>query len=434
MSNAVENLNPATANQEFLFELMRQALAAVSAEVCLPRHLPQIDSQTEIIVLGAGKAAAAMAAVVERHYAGPCRGVVVTRYGHSVPTRQIRVLEAAHPLPDQASIDAAQQLLAQLDGINEHHVVIGLWSGGGSALLSLPAPGLSLADKQAVQRQLLLSGASIGEINRVRRQFSAIKGGHLALACYPARVYNYVLSDVPGDDAALVASGPMYADDSDIQTVQAILQRYQIQLNPALSDYLRQPRLAKPRADDERLRQLKTVLIANAQSALQAAANWAQQQGLACHILGSELEGEAQSMAKVHAAIVRQVLRYQQPFQAPCLILSGGEASVRVSGNGRGGRNAEFLLSLMLALRGQAGVYALAIDTDGIDGSEDNAGAWFGPACWQRAVSLGLDLSDYLDRHDSYSYFQALGNLIVSGPTLTNVNDFRAILILPESA
>lgn len=381
--------------------------------------------------MGAGKAAAAMAQVVEQHYPERCRGVVVTRYGHAVATRTIRVLQAAHPLPDQASLDAAKQLLAEVQGLTPNDVVIGLWSGGGSALLSLPARGLDLFDKQQIQRQLLASGAGISEINTVRRFCSAIKGGQLAQACQPAQLYSFVLSDVPGDNPALVASGPMYPEAVNKATVSAIFRRYQIDLSPAAERWFTDCPWVRPENYDAMPGQLKTVLIANAQTALRAAADWAREMGVNSYILGDDIEGEAQSLAQMHAALIRQILRYQQPFSAPCLILSGGEASVRHDGQGRGGRNSEFMLALQLALKGTAHVYALAVDTDGIDGSGDNAGAWFSPDCWQRAYQAGLDARTYLDQHNSYDYFAQLGNLLVTGPTLTNVNDFRAILIWP---
>lgn len=423
--------NSGLAAIDFLQQVLRQALESVSPANCLPPLLPELTTAASIVVVGAGKAAAAMAQVVEQHYPGRCRGVVVTRYGHAVTTRTIRVLQAAHPVPDQASVDAAQQLLAEVQGLTPNDVVIGLWSGGGSALLSLPATGLDLLDKQQIQRQLLASGAGIAEINTVRRFCSAIKSGHLAQACQPAQLYSFVLSDVPGDNPALVASGPMYPEVITKAAVSAILQRYQISLSPAAERWFANCPACKPQHGDVLSGQLKTVLIAKAQTALQAAAAWARARGVNSYILGDDIEGEAQSLAQMHAALIRQIVRYQQPFSAPCLILSGGEASVRHHGQGRGGRNSEFMLALQLALKGAAHVYALAVDTDGIDGSGDNAGAWFSPACWQRASQAGLDARTHLDRHTSYDYFAQLGNLLVTGPTLTNVNDFRAILIWP---
>lgn len=419
---------------EFLQHLLQQALSAVSPANCLPAHLPDLSDKGSIIVVGAGKAAAAMAQVVEQRYPGRCRGVVVTRYGHAVPTQTIRVLQAAHPVPDQASLDAAQQLLAEVRGLSSDDVVLGLWSGGGSALLSLPAAGLTLSDKQQIQRQLLASGACIQEINTVRRYCSAIKGGQLARACGRAKMLSLVLSDVPGDDPAIVASGPMYPAKLEQATVSAILHRYQIKLSPAARYWFENSQPNAALTDELGCAKLQTSIVANAQTALQAAAEWARRVGVVSYILGDDIEGEAQSLASMHAAIVRQIMRYRQPFAAPCLLLSGGEASVRHQGQGRGGRNTEFLLALQLAFRGEAQVYALAADTDGIDGSGDNAGAWFSPACWQRGAERGLDPRAYLDQHDSYRYFAELGNLLMTGPTLTNVNDFRAILIWPTAA
>jgi hydroxypyruvate reductase len=304
-------------------------------------------------------------------------------------------------------------------------------SGGGSALLSLPAPGITLEEKREINRALLRSGAPIGEMNCVRRHLSAIKGGRLALACYPARVVTLVVSDVPGDDPAVVASGPTVPDGSTARDALAILERYRIPVSAAVRALLLDPDRAAPKPDDPRLARNETVVIATAQAALEAAAAAARQNGITPLILSNSIEGEARDVASVHAAIGRQVLEHGQPLPAPCVILSGGETSVTVRGQGRGGRNAEFLLALAVALAGRAGVHAIACDTDGIDGTEDNAGAFLSPDTLARAAAAGLDPRAMLGDNDGYSLFAALGDLVVTGPTRTNVNDFRALLITP---
>jgi len=414
--------------RQFLSHLFQSALAAVDPAKLIAQHLPP-PPRGRTIVIGAGKAAARMAEAVERHWQGELEGLVVTRYAHGAPTSRIEVVEAGHPVPDEAGMRAATRMLELVQGLTEDDLVLCLMSGGGSALLSLPAPGITAEEKRDINRQLLRSGAPIGEMNRVRRHLSAVKGGRLALACHPARVLTLVVSDVPGDDPAVVASGPTVPDGSSGADALAILQQYDIAVSEAARAVLADPALAAPRPDDPRLARNKTVVIATAQAALDAAAEAARAAGFTPLILSNSIEGEAREVAIVHAAIARQVIEHGQPLQRPCVILSGGETSVTVRGKGRGGRNAEFLLALAIALRGLEGVHAIACDTDGIDGTEDNAGALLGPDTLARAAAGGLDAAAMLRDNDGYSLFAALGDLVVTGPTRTNVNDFRAIVI-----
>jgi hydroxypyruvate reductase len=414
----------------FLLNLFEAALGAVDAGALLAQHLPSAPSG-RTVVIGAGKAAARMAEGVERHWQGELSGLVVTRYAHGAPTRSIEVVEAGHPVPDAAGVEAAERMLALVNGLAEDDLVLCLMSGGGSALLSLPAPGITAQQKRDINRALLRSGAPIGEMNCVRRHLSSIKGGRLALACHPARVVTLIVSDVPGDDPAVVASGPTVPDGSTARDALAILERYAIAVPDAVRAVLLDPARAAPKPDDPRLARNETIVIATAQAALEAAAGAARAAGVTPLILSNSIEGEARDVASVHAAIARQVLEHGQPCASPCVILSGGETSVTVRGQGRGGRNAEFLLALAIALDGRPGVHALACDTDGIDGTEDNAGALAGPDTLARAAASGLDARAMLGDNDGYSLFSALGDLVVTGPTRTNVNDFRAILITP---
>ena len=416
--------------QALLRQLFDSAIEAAHPRHVLADHLPE-DRSGRAIVIGAGKAAAAMAEAIEKVWEGELSGLVVTRYEHHADCRRIEVVEAAHPVPDDAGERVARRVLELVSNLEESDRVIFLLSGGGSSLLALPAEGISLADKQAINKALLRSGAHIGEMNCVRKHLSAIKGGRLARACWPASVYTYAISDVPGDEATVIASGPTVADPTTSAEALAILERYHIEVPANVRAWLEDPRsetlagrsdaLAQPLPAD---RHAAAVLDAAAQAALDA--------GITPLILG-DLEGEAREVAKVHAGIARQVVLHGQPIAAPCVILSGGETTVTVRGNGRGGRNAEFLLALTEALQGLPGVYALAGDTDGIDGSEDNAGALMTPDSFARAEALGLRAADSLADNDGYGYFAALDSLIVTGPTRTNVNDFRAILILPSS-
>ena len=370
-----------------------------------------------------------MARAVEDHWSGPLSGLVVTRYGYGVPCRSIEIVEAAHPVPDVAGETAARRLLHTVGNLTADDMVLSLISGGGSSLLPLPLPGLTLADEQALSRALLASGASIGEMNCVRRHLSAIKGGRLAAACHPARVVNLLLSDVPGDDAANIASGPTVPDPTHCRDALAILRRYAIHVPPQAVEMLESGKCETLKPGDPRLPSIETHLIATPQMSLEAAADTARASGVTPFILGDAIEGEARDVGKTLAGIALQVARRGQPFAAPCVFLSGGETTVTVRGAGRGGRNVEFLLSLALALEGQAGVTALAGDTDGVDGQEEIAGGVITPDTLDRARALGLNPREYLDNNDAHSFFAALGNAVITGPTLTNVNDFRAILI-----
>lgn len=411
-----------------LRDLFDTAVSAVSATHCLPPHLPQ-PPKGRTVVIGAGKAAAAMAQAVEANWKGELSGLVVTRYGHGADCQRIEVVEAAHPVPDAAGQQAAQRMVELVQGLTADDLVLCLISGGGSALLAAPASGITLADKQAVNKALLRSGASIGEMNCVRKHLSSIKGGRLALACAPARVETLLISDIPGDDPTLIASGPTLPDATTCADALAVIDKYGIDVPEAVRRHLKTGAGETPKPGDARFEGHRSHVIATAQHALEAAAAQARALGYEAHILSDSIEGEARDVAEVHAGIVRQIVARNQPFTKPCVILSGGETTVTVRGSGRGGRNAEFLLALGVALDGLPGVHAIACDTDGIDGSEDNAGAILTPDSLARAEALGLKPKQLLDNNDGYGFFDALGDLIVTGPTRTNVNDFRAILI-----
>jgi hydroxypyruvate reductase len=416
--------------RQFLLDLYSSAVAAVSAEKCLPAYLPQPSPGGRTLVIGAGKGAAAMAQVVEQHWRGELSGLVVTRYGHGADCKRIEVVEAAHPVPDEAGRRAAGRIMQMVQGLSENDLVLCLISGGGSALLALPAEGITLEQKQAINKALLKSGAAIGEMNCVRKHLSAIKGGRLALACAPARVITLLISDVPGDDPGIIASGPTLPDATTCADALAILRKYGIEVPENVKRHLESGAGETPKPDDKRFIGNTQQVIATAQHALEAAAQTARAAGITPYILSDDLEGEARDVGQVHAAIAKQVARRGQPFDKPCVLISGGETTVTVRGKGRGGRNAEFLLSLAAALDGCPGIHAIACDTDGIDGSEDNAGALYGPDSIARAAALGLRPRAMLDNNDGYGFFNALGDLVVTGPTRTNVNDFRAVLIL----
>jgi glycerate 2-kinase len=420
------SINP----REFLLDLYATAVDAVSARKCLPAYLPQLASSGRTVVIGAGKGAAAMAQIVEENLSGELSGLVVTRYGHGADCRRIEVVEAAHPVPDEAGRQAARRMLEMVQNLTENDLVLCLISGGGSALLALPADGITLEEKQAVNKALLKSGATISEINCVRKHLSAIKGGRLALACVPARVVTLLISDVPGDDPAIIASGPTLPDASTCADALAILQKFNIPLTDNLAGYLRSGKGETPKPGDPRFFRNTHHIVATAQHALEAAAAKARAMGITPYILSDGIEGEARDIGLMHAALAKQVANYGQPFAKPCVLISGGETTVTVRGDGRGGRNAEFLLSLATALNGTPTIHAIACDTDGIDGSEDNAGARYQPDSIERAIALGLHPLRMLANNDGYGFFSALDDLVVSGPTRTNVNDFRAVLIL----
>jgi len=414
---------------EILRSLFAAAVAAAQPDRRIPEFLPA-PPPGKTVVVGAGKSAAAMARAVEQVWSGPLEGVVVTRYGHSAATTTIEVLEAAHPVPDANGMAAAARILATVTPLGEDDLVICLISGGGSALLTLPPVDMGLDVLADLNRQLLRSGADIGEMNAVRKNLSRSSGGRLAAAAYPAQVVSLLISDVPGDDMRAIASGPTVGDLVTAQDALRIIQKYNLLVPPAVIAYLHENLNPVVPPSDIRLSRTTNHLIAAPQQSLEAAAQLAQAMGYPPLILGSALEGESRQVGIVHAGIAQQVVQYGQPIAPPCVLLSGGETTVTVTGEGgKGGRNSEFLLSLAVALKGQAQVWAIACDTDGIDGSEDNAGAIIGPEILQRGRDRGLNASDFLAAHDSYSYFQALAALVETGPTLTNVNDFRAILI-----
>lgn len=411
-----------------LRRLLDAAIEAAQAARQIPLHLPE-PPRGRVVVVGAGKASAAMAQAFEMAWPGALSGLVVTRYGHRVPCERIEIVEAAHPQPDLVGESVSRRMLGWVSGLTADDLVVGLWSGGGSALLPLALPGITLAEKQLLTRQLLKCGASITEINCVRRHLSLIKGGRLALACAPARVVNLLISDVPGDTPADIASGPMVGDVTTCVDARAVLKRYQLNVPDSIWQALERDAAETPFPDDPRLQAVESRIIATPQMALEAAAETARQAGWSAHVLSDAIEGEARDVAKVLAAIALQIKRRQQPFPRPCILLSSGETTVTVRGNGRGGRNVEFLLALALALRGEEGIYALAADTDGIDGTDETAGAWIGPHILQQAAASGWDVLSTLDNNNAHALFAALGNDIVTGRTHTNVNDFRAILI-----
>jgi hydroxypyruvate reductase len=419
---------------DLLRRLFDAAIASAQPAVCLPPHLPHPDELQggRLVVIGAGKASAAMAQAVERHWAGrpeQLSGLVVTRYGYAVPCERIEIVEAAHPVPDAAGLAAAQRVLQTVQGLTERDLVLCLISGGGSALLPLPLPGLTLAHKQTVNRALLASGATIGEMNCVRRHLSAIKGGRLAAACHPARVLTLLLSDVPGDRPQDIASGPTVADETTCEDALAIVRRYGIALPPEVQTVLASGAGESVKPGDPRLARCETRIVAAPQQTLEAAAALARRHGLPAHILGDSLEGEARDVGKVLAGIALQVAERGQPFAPPCVLLSGGETTVTVRGRGRGGRNVECLLSFTAATGGHPRIHALMGDTDGVDGQEEIAGAQMDPSTLPRAWARGLRPLERLADNDGHGFFGALGDAVVTGPTLTNVNDFRAILV-----
>ena len=424
---------------QYLYDVaVQRALPLHNTAACLP---PPPKGRT--LVLGAGKAGGAMAQAVEALWPAdaPLSGLVVTRYHHTPPRpaglpQRIEVVEASHPVPDAAGLAAAQRILHLTEGLTADDLVLCLISGGGSALLTLPCEGLTLEEKQKINRQLLESGAHIGEMNTVRKHLSAIKGGRLAAACAPAQVVTLTISDVPGDDPSVIASGPTVGDASTCADALAILARYQIAVPEGVLERLRSQALETPKPGDAVFSGHAVHMIATPQQSLEAAAAAARALGMEAHILSDEIEGESREVGKVHAALARAVARRGQPFAKPCVILSGGETTVTVrpqpagTPRGRGGRAGEFCLGLAQALQGQAGVWALAADTDGIDGVEDNAGAFVAPDTLVRARAAGMKVEQFLDRNDAYGFFEPLDALVLTGPTHTNVNDFRVLLIL----
>jgi glycerate 2-kinase len=387
-----------------LCSLFDAAVAAAQPALCLPPHLPT-RPKGRTIVIGAGKASAAMARALEDHWDGPLEGLVITRYGYEVPCQRIQIVQAAHPVPDAAGLRATQRIQELVSGLTADDLVIALISGGGSSLLVAPGDGLTLQDKQAVNTALLKSGATISEMNCVRRHLSAVKGGRLAAACYPAVVLTLLISDVPGDNPIDIASGPTVADPTTCANARAIIDRYRIELPPAVRALLQRAEGESVKPGDARLARAETRMITAPQMALEAAAQVARAAGITPYILGDSLEGEARDLGKALAGIARQVAVHGQPFQAPCVLLSGGESTVTLRGQGRGGRNVEFLLALGVALDGLAGVYALAGDTDGVDGAEEIAGAVLAPNTLARAWAAGINPGASLDANDGHGFF-----------------------------
>ena len=406
------------------------AVASAQPAAVVPAHLPA-PPRGRLIVIGAGKASGAMARAVEDHYKGPLEGLVITRYGYAVPCERIEIVEAAHPVPDEAGLVAARRIAALVSSLNEDDLVLCLISGGGSALMPAPAEGLTLVDKQAINTALLKSGASIGEMNCVRRHLSTLKGGRLAALCHPARVLTLLISDVPADHLPDIASGPTVADASTCNDALAIVSRYGIELPTAARQLLESGAGETIKPGDPRLARAETRLISSPQIGLEAGAAVARAAGYGVCILGDSIEGEAREVGRVMAGITRQVAVHGQPVQAPCVLLSGGETTVTVRGNGKGGRNVEFLLALGLALKSQPGVYAMAGDTDGVDGVAEIAGALLMPDTLIRARAQDLNPAQSLDNNDGHGFFGALGDAVITGPTLTNINDFRVVLIEP---
>ena len=438
--------DPAQQPKAFLLHLFDVAVKRALPLENTAAYLPAPPKAGRTIVIGAGKAGGSMAQAVEALWPqdAPMQGLVVTRYHHIPPLpdslkglkQRIEIIEAAHPVPDTAGLEASERMLAMLQGLTKDDLVLCLISGGGSALLTLPADGLTLADKQRINKALLNSGANISEMNCVRKHLSRIKGGRLAAACAPAQVVTLTISDVPGDDPSIIASGPTVPDATTCADALAILKRYAIEVPAAVLAQLQSGALETPKPGDALFNGHEVHMTATPQQSLEAAAAAARAAGLKAYILSDEMEGESREVGKVHAALARAAAKGTGAFEKPCVILSGGETTVTVKAlregatKGRGGRAGEFCMGLALALQGQSGVYALAADTDGIDGVEDNAGAFVAPDTLARAAAQGMKVDDHLDRNDAYGYFAPLGDLVVTGPTHTNVNDFRALLIL----
>ncbi len=416
----------------FLRELFELAIQSVQPRHCLPSYLPPL-SGGRTVVIGAGKASAAMARVVEEQWGEVLEGLVITRYGHAVSCESIEIVEAGHPVPDESGVEASRRMRAMVAPLSRADRVICLLSGGGSALLTLPAEGITLRDKQLTTQQLLRCGASIDEINCVRKHLSAIKGGRLAQVSYPADVITLAISDVPYDEPAVIASGPTVPDPSTVADAEAVLKKYLLSLPRAVVNHIEYGADETPKPGDPGFDESDYRLVATPQQMLETAAEHVRREGLNPLILGDSLEGESRESAIIHAGIARQIQRHGQPTAPPAVLLSGGETSVTINGPGKGGPNTEFMLALLHELKGCQGIYAIACDTDGIDGSEDNAGAWISPYCHERALKQGLAPEEFLNKNDSHGFFRKLDALVATGPTFTNVNDFRAILVEPET-
>ncbi len=412
----------------FLTAIFEAAVAAADPELTIRRHLPA-KPQGRTIVIGAGKGSAQMAAAFEKVWDGPIEGLIVTRYGYGAPTRHLEVVEAAHPVPDAAGLAAAKRLQEIVSGLSEDDLVVALVCGGGSALLPAPAGGLTLADEIAVNEALLASGAPISAMNTIRKHVSTIKGGRLAAAAWPARVVSLIVSDIPGDNPALVASGPTVPDEAGRAEALAAIKAYGMKLPDAVMAHINSPASEAPRPDDPKFARNEVHVIASAAVSLEAAAVEAKRRGIEAVILSDALEGEAREVGSVHAAIAREVAVRNRPFNKPVLILSGGETTVTLRAKGKGGRNSEFLLAFAIGVDGVEGIDALAADTDGIDGSEENAGAFCNSSTVMRMRGNGVDAKALLAGNNAWTAFNAVGDLFVPGPTGTNVNDLRAILV-----
>ena len=415
-------------DRELLQDLFRTAVAAADPSRAIAASLPPYPTGRTIVV-GAGKAAAQMARAFEQAWNEPVEGLVVTRYGHTAPTSHIEVVEAAHPVPDEAGYLAARRMMAKVHGLGPDDLVVALISGGGSALLPAPGPGMTLEDEQAITQALLASGLPIGQMNLIRCELSGIKGGRLAALAWPAKVVTLIVSDVAGDNPALVASGPTIPIDSSRAEARHLVALSNLALPPAAQHLLAGTENESPRPGDARFAHNSHRIIASAALSLEMAAQRARATGIPAHILSDAIEGEARDVASTLAAITREIARHQRPFARPALLLSGGETTVTIRGNGRGGRNAEFLLAFAIAIDGVEGVSAIAADTDGIDGMGDNAGAYADSTTVARLRASGIDPRAALANNDAWTAFNAIGDLIITGPTGTNVNDFRAILI-----
>jgi hydroxypyruvate reductase len=414
--------------KSLLVAVFNAAVAAADPELTIRKHLPE-RPKGRTIVVGAGKGSAQMAAAFEKAWEGPLEGVVVTRYGYGARCERIEIIEAAHPVPDSAGLEASRRLLEKVSGLTENDLVVALISGGGSALLPSPPDGLTLADEIAVNEALLASGAPISAMNTVRKHVSTIKGGRLAAAAWPARVVSLVVSDIPGDNPALVASGPTIPDAASRADALAIVAAYGMKLPDAVMAHLNSAAAEAPRPDDPRFARNEVHVIASAAVSLEAAAVEAKKQGVEAIILSDSIEGEARDVGSVHAAIAREIATRDRPFRKPVLVLSGGETTVTLRAKGKGGRNSEFLLAFALGVAGLPGVHALAADTDGIDGSENNAGAFADGSSVARMRAAGVDAKAMLAGNNAWTAFNAVGGLFVPGPTGTNVNDLRAILV-----
>ncbi|MGX9574538.1 MULTISPECIES: glycerate kinase [Mesorhizobium] len=412
----------------FLTAIFNAAVAAADPQRTIRDHLPA-RPKGRTIVVGAGKGSAQMAAAFEKVWDGPIEGLVVTRYGYAAACQRIEIIEAAHPVPDVAGLEASRRLLEKVQGLTADDLVVALISGGGSALLPAPAEGLTLADEIAVNEALLASGAPIAAMNTIRKHVSIIKGGRLAAAAYPAKVMSLVVSDIPGDNPALVASGPTVPDSGSRQEALASIAAYGMKLPAAVMAHINSPAADAPRADDSRFSRNEVHLIASAGVSLEAAAAEARRHGIEAVILSDSIEGEAREVGGVHAAIAREVATRNRPFRKPVLVLSGGETTVTLRAKGKGGRNSEFLLAFAIGISGMDGIHALAADTDGIDGSEDNAGAFADGSTVSRMRATGVDAKAMLAGNNAWTAFNVVGDLFMPGPTGTNVNDLRAILI-----